>query len=250
MLSLAQAPEIIATRERQVQILHARHDNSGHLGRFKTYQAVAQDFTWPHMRTDIYDCVDTCKTCQMNKDSQHKPYGLLQPIAPANQPWGSVLLDFIVKLPKSNGFDSILVVVCRRTKMAHFIPCKESISAAGTALLFLTNIFKLHGLPDQVISDCGPQFCFKFTTELYKALKIEVSLTTAYHQQANGQVKRENQILEQYLRISMSRLRRVASYQKLSELPGMAASGGSDKLSTRLRAASNLRLRRARRQLR
>jgi len=70
--------------------------------------------------------------------------------------WTHISTDFITKLPLAQGYDSILVVVDRFTKMAHFIFTMEKTSAEGLAQLFRDNIWKLHGLPDSIISDRGP----------------------------------------------------------------------------------------------
>src|SRR6266436_5983732 len=86
-------------------------------------------------------------------------------------------------------------------KRAHFIPTTTTITALGAARLFLQNVWKLHGLPRSIVSDCGPQFVAEFTRELYRLLGITLSTTTAYHPQADGQTERVNQELEQYLRV-------------------------------------------------
>eukprot|EP01066_Platyproteum_vivax_P012809 Platyproteum_vivax@DN5822_c0_g1_i1.p1 len=152
------------------------------------------------MRKMIFDFVDTCETCQRNKVARQRPIGLLQPLPVPLHPWKAVTMDFIVKLPTSKGFDSICVVVDRLTKQAHFIPCCETISADQTAELFLQNIFRLHGLPDEIITDRGPQFRAHFWTSLCDLLGIQAKRSTAYHPQTDGQTERVNQTLEQYLR--------------------------------------------------
>jgi len=63
-----------------------------------------------------------------------------------------------MKLPLAQGYDSILVVVDRLTKMIHFIPTTEKTLVKGLARLFRDNMWKLHGLPKSIISDWGPQF--------------------------------------------------------------------------------------------
>jgi len=70
--------------------------------------------------------------------------------------WTYISADFITKLPLAQGYDAILVVVDRFTKMAHFIPTIERTSTEGLAWLFRDNIWKLHGLPDSIILDRGP----------------------------------------------------------------------------------------------
>jgi transposase InsO family protein len=190
------------TEAQKLEILQARHDSktAGHLGERKTYELVARDFHWKGMRRYIKNFVKTCQVCQLNKSSRRLPYGLLKPLPIADRPWNSVSMDFIVKLPTSANFDSIMVVVDRRTKMAHFIPCSETITAAETAQLFLSHVFKLHGLPDSIVSDRGPQFRSAFWKEILKLLKIKPLLSTAYHPETDGQTERINQVLDQYLR--------------------------------------------------
>ena len=73
--------------------------------------------------------------------------------------------------------------------------------AEGLARLFRDNVWKLHGLPESVISDRGPQFAAGLTRELNKILGIETKLSTAYHPETDGQMERTNQELEQYLRM-------------------------------------------------
>ena len=109
-------------------------------------------------------------------------------------------MDFIVGLLWSNSYSAILVVVCRLTKMRHFIPCQDTCTAEQLADLYTWNIFHLHGLPKTVVSDRGTQFIAKFWKGLYKILKIEALLSTPYHPETDGQTERMNAILEQYLR--------------------------------------------------
>lgn len=71
-------------------------------------------------------------------------------------------MDFIVELPPSEGFSSIFVVVDRFSKMAHFIPMKGAPSATETAKVFIKEIVRLHGIPDDIVSDRGVQFTSKF----------------------------------------------------------------------------------------
>jgi len=115
--------------------------------------------------------------------------------------WTHISADFITKLPLVQGYDSILVVVDRFTKMVHFIPTTEKTSAEGLAQLFRDNVWKLHGLPDSIISDREPQFAVGIIKELNHILGIETKLSTAFHSQTDSQTERMNQELEQYLRM-------------------------------------------------
>ncbi|CAG8696304.1 17399_t:CDS:1 [Dentiscutata erythropus] len=113
-------------------------------------------------------------------------------------------MNFIVDLPSSAGFDSILVVVDRLTKMAHFITCNKSINAKQTALLVLQEIVRLNGIPEEIVSDKGPQFTSYFWKHLFKLLGKKIKLSSAYHSQFNGQSKWVNQVLEQYLKCTVN----------------------------------------------
>ena len=94
-----------------------------------------------------------------------------------------------------------MVVVDRLTKIAHFIPTTEKITAEGLARLFRDNVWKLHGLPESIISDRGPQFAAGVIRELNVMLGIDSKLLMAFHPQIDGQTERMNQELEQCLRM-------------------------------------------------
>jgi hypothetical protein len=110
-------------------------------------------------------------------------------------------MDFIVDLPVSSGFDSILVIVDRLTKMAHFIPTVKEVTAEDVATLFLKHILPQHGLPEEIVSDRDTRFVSKFWTRFLQLLDIQKNMSTAYHPRTDGQTERVNQTLEQYLRV-------------------------------------------------
>jgi hypothetical protein len=95
------------------------------------------------------------------KMPRHQPYGLLHPLPIPNWPWQSISLDFIFDLLVSNGFDTILTIVDRLTNITHFLPCTKGINSEITTYL-MREVFRPHGLPDNIISDQGPQFMSKF----------------------------------------------------------------------------------------
>jgi len=117
------------------------------------------------------------------------------------KPWTHILADFITKLSLAQGYDSILVVVDRLTKMVYFIPTTEKTSAEGLARLFRDNVWKLHSLPKSIISNRGLQFAAGLMKELNEMLGIRSKLLTVFHPQTDGQTERVNQELEQYLRM-------------------------------------------------
>ena len=109
-------------------------------------------------------------------------------------------MDFVVGLPWSNGCDAIWVVVDRLTKQRHLVPYTLTVDAKDLANLFVQWVFRLHGLPETITSDCGPQFAAHFRGRLYECLQIDRCMSTAFHPQTDGQTERFNSVMEQYLR--------------------------------------------------
>jgi len=105
----------------------------------------------------------------------------------------------VVKLPESSRYDAVMMVVDAVSKRVHFILTHTTVTAEEAARLFLHYVWKLHGLPKCVVSDCGPQFVALFTKELYRLLGIQISSSTAWHPQTDGQTERINQELDQFL---------------------------------------------------
>lgn len=134
-------------------------------------------------------------------DSPGAPQELqIQPLEVPNAPFQVISYDMIVKLPKSKGFNSILVVINSFTKFGHFIPCKESMSSKEVAELFLRNVWKLHGMPEKTVSDRGTQFNSKSLRHLYRCLGIQPAFSSAYHPQADRQTEHVNQSIKHLLR--------------------------------------------------
>ena len=136
--------------------------------------------------------------------AHHRPYGLLHPLPIPSRPWASISMDFITDLPRVGDHDTVLVIVDRFLKMAHFVPCSKTTSGEERADLFLNNVVQLHGLPEDVTSDRGPQFISHFWRRLLQTFGTSVNLSSAHHPQTDGQTERVNQILEQYLRCTVS----------------------------------------------
>ena len=97
-----------------------------------------------------------------------------------------------MKLPVVAGKDAILVICNRLSKMTHFVAITEGMSAEGLARLFRNNVWKLHRLPESIMSDRGLQFAAEITKELNRILGIETKLSMSYHLQTDGQMERMN----------------------------------------------------------
>ncbi|QRW24723.1 hypothetical protein RhiXN_11635 [Rhizoctonia solani] len=115
-------------------------------------------------------------------------------------PFHTISYDFITGFPKSNGYNAILVVINSFSKFGHFIPTTKKVTAKGLADLFITHVWKLHGLPVKTVSDRGTTFTGKFLRALYQRLGVNPAFSSAYHPESDRQTERVNQFIEFYLR--------------------------------------------------
>ncbi|QRW07203.1 Retrotransposable element Tf2 protein [Ceratobasidium sp. AG-Ba] len=187
-------------KEIRLAILEMHHDNpiAGHQGQARTLELISRRYYWPAMKQQVNRFVETCEICQRSKG--HKHYAPQKPLPIPQKPWEDIAYDFIVKLPESQGMDSILIVIDRFSRQAHFIPCLESTNAEGVADLFIKEVWKLHGLPKTTVSDRGPTFNSQFLKALYAKLGINPKFSTAFHPETDGITERTNQWLEGFLR--------------------------------------------------
>ena len=179
----------------RVEIIRLHHDTpmGGHRGQWKTVEMVTRNFWWPGVMREVKRYVEECDACQCNKNRTEQLAGKLMPNSIPDKAWTHISADFIMKLPLVQGYDSILVVVDRFTKIAHFVPTTEKTMAKGLARLFRGNVWQLHELPKSIISYRGPQFAAGLMRELNEMLGIKTKLLMAFHPQTDGQTERMNQ---------------------------------------------------------
>lgn len=184
-------------------ILQAAHDSptSGHHALAKTLSRL-ESFFWPRKLRDVKRYIQGCDDCQRQKPSNQKQLTTPQSLEYPDRRWGSISMDFITDLPRTaSGFDAITTYVDRFSKRPHFIPCHTSNTAVSAAKNFHNTVFKLHGLPDNIVSDRDPKFTSKFWKELMRILDVDLKMSTANHPQSDGQSEVMNKALETYLRI-------------------------------------------------
>jgi len=178
----------------RAEIIRLHHDMpiGGHGEQWKMVELVTRNFWWPGVTKEVKRYVEGCNAYQRNKNHTEQPAGKLMPNSIPEKPWAHISVDFITKLPLAQGYNSILVVVDRLTKMVHFILTMEKMSVEGLARLFRDNMWKLHGLPESIISDRGPQFTAGLMKELNEILGIKSKLSMAFYSQTDGQTERVN----------------------------------------------------------
>jgi len=114
---------------------------SGHPGYQKTVTMLRKDFYWPKMKGEVAEYLAKCLECQLVKAEHQHPAGLLQPLPIPERKWEIISLDFITGLPKNaKQNDSIMVVVDKLSKAAHFIPVKSTYKAVNIAKNFMKEI--------------------------------------------------------------------------------------------------------------
>jgi Integrase zinc binding domain len=116
---------------------------------------VLRNYWWPGISRFVLSYVDGCDVCVRGKSYPEKPAGkwMLNPIPDVL--WLDISMDFITSLPEAQGYNAIFVVCDHYSKQVHIIPTTSKTSSLGLTHLYHDHIWKLHGLPNSIISDCG-----------------------------------------------------------------------------------------------
>ena len=193
---------VLKDEKLRAEVIQLHHDvlTAGHEERWKTVELVTRNYWWLGVTRDVGRYVKGCDLCQRMKNRTEELAGKLKLSKIPEKPWTYLMVDFITKLPVVAEKDVILVVCDRLSKMAHFVAMTERTSVERLARLFRDNIWKLHRLPESIVSDQRPQFVAGLTKELNRMLRIKTKLSTVFHPQTDRQTECMNQELEQYLR--------------------------------------------------
>src|SRR4051812_44263100 len=123
------------------------------------YKDLRQRYWWPYMKIDIALHVAQCDVCSRVKAEHQKPAGWLQPLHLPDWKWDKVEMDFVTAFRKSQkGNDAIFVVIDRFSKIDHFLPVKEKITASQLADFYISRIVSLHAIPLEISSHRGSLF--------------------------------------------------------------------------------------------
>ena len=172
-----------------------------HLGGTKMYHNLRRQYYWRGMKRHVGDFVRRCLTCQQVKAEHQRPAGLLQPLEIAEWKLEHITTDFVTHFPRTSPkHDAIWVIVDRHTKSAHFLALQMTFTLEELCRLYIREIVQLHGVPVSIVSDRDPRFMAQFWKSFQKAMGTQLSMSTAFHPQTDGQSERTIQILEDMLR--------------------------------------------------
>ncbi|KAD6118682.1 hypothetical protein E3N88_09953 [Mikania micrantha] len=173
---------------------------AGHMGVDKTTSMLQINFFWSKLLRDVEHYVRRCLPCHAAK-GHLLPHGKYLPLPVPTAPWEDVSLDFIVGLPRTQRQkDSIMVVVDRFSKMAHFVSCHTTYDAVQIANLYFREIVRLHGVPKSMVSDRDVKFLSHFWITLWRKLGTTLKFSTSSHPQTDGQTEVTNRTLGSILR--------------------------------------------------
>ncbi len=187
----------------RIRCIEENHSSpwSSHPGYIRCHELISRSYWWPGMRRDIKQFVLSCPSCQANKPVNSLPRGKYSAFDHPESRWSVISTDLITDLPRTqDGHDAIITYVDKFSRMVHFVPCSKNITATEFAHVFISTVFRLHGMPDCIISDRDSRFTSAFWSEFTQALHIRLNMSSAHYPQTDGQSERMHRSLEQNLR--------------------------------------------------
>ena len=124
-----------------------------HLEQQRMMELIKRNYWWPGLKEDIKKYMQGCFRCYQNKVQHQKKLGKLHPLAILQGPWQEISINIIGPLPRSNGMDTIVVIVDWFTKIIQLKVTTMNISLKGIAKIYKNNFWKLHGVPRKILSD-------------------------------------------------------------------------------------------------
>jgi transposase InsO family protein len=185
----------------RTRVIQEIHDSSTHVhpGRESMYAIVARQFFWPGVSRAVRQFVKACDGCGSNKVWRSKRQGFLKPLPIPNRVWSELSMDFITKLPISEGCSNIIVLTDRLSKGV-IADGLDNIEAETVAKWFLRKYYPHHYLPNAIVSDRGTQFTSAFWKRLCDMLKIQRRLSTSFSPETDGATERANEVVETVLK--------------------------------------------------
>ena len=196
-------------------ILKIAHTEAGHPGAAHTYERAASSWYICRLARNIRNYLRHCPQCRVYQTCQHPPYRSLQPIQSLPVPFHTIMINFILMLPKSGEFNAVMSVTDKFSKQITLVPGRDSWTASQWAHALLECLWLADwGLPKVIISDCNRKFLSTFWTSLFEKLGIQLLYSTAYHLQTNGQSEQTNQMAKTMLQFFIGTLENDSQWPK------------------------------------
>ena len=176
----------------QTATLERFHDTvlAGHQGTSRTFEKISRSHFWPKISQDVRNFVRSCDVCQRNQEPSKKQQGFLHPLPIPTDRFKEISIDFAFYPKTTSGFDCIMIIVDRLTKLLTFVPCHRTDTASTVAQLLLKHwVSQGMGRPEAITSDRDS----KFTSDVWRAMcstwGVQQRMATARHQQTDGQAE-------------------------------------------------------------
>ena len=164
-------------------------------------ERLSRHCVWDGMSKEVADWCRSCAVCAAVKTSSSMKAGQLRPLPVPERAWDSVSVDFTGPLPRTEaGHNSIMAIVDRLTGMLILKPCATTITGSASGKLLLDAMLSVGRLPLSIVSDRDVRFTGQAWGQLWRGLKTEQRMSTAYHPQTDGKVERANRTLQAVLR--------------------------------------------------
>ena len=191
-------------KDLHLDVIWKVHDQSAarHTEIKKTILTIQQHYFWLKMKKDVDIYIRNCYICQQLKTPRDRYNRTLKPLSMPKRPCIDITMDFVTGLPECELQNAIFMVINYLTKEQMYIPCLDKdngTNAETTTKMLLHNVWRKHGLPTSIVSDWDPQFVSAMWKTLYKILKINVKLSTAFHFETDSQSKIVNQKMKKHL---------------------------------------------------
>ena len=174
-----------------------------HLGPLKTISYLRENVWWKDLNSNIEDFCWSCSVCQTTKPTNHAAYGLLETLQVPTYLWETIGIDFVGPLPKSKTisgtFNMIIVIIDHLTSMVHLVLTKQTYHARDIAEIMFDRVYRLHGMPANIISDWDSLFTSTFWKKINELTGTELRMLSAFHPQTDSATECANQTIIQML---------------------------------------------------
>jgi RNase H-like domain found in reverse transcriptase/Reverse transcriptase (RNA-dependent DNA polymerase)/Integrase zinc binding domain/Chromo (CHRromatin Organisation MOdifier) domain/Integrase core domain len=198
---------VIVPKELETEIIQRYHDDirEGHPGEARTVEKIQRNFYFPGTIRKVRKYIRNCDNCQKNKVIHEKPKGEMQKDKAPTRPWQHITMDFM-SMPEARHpathekMDQILVVVDKFSKQTILIPSRRNLSTKEVYHILWERIFAIFGTPETITTDRDKIFRSEEWQQLMKEMGVTQILSTANHQQTDGQSERKIQEIQAFLR--------------------------------------------------